>query len=68
MPDPDQNKENVSFISVVAYGVYIHIARPIQFCLLPNQNFEKNAENPADSEEPWIRDPSGFLPIFMGFK
>ena len=68
IPDPDQNKEDTSFISVVAYGVYIPLSRPIQFCPLPNQNFEKNAQDPADPAKPWIQDPSGFLPIFMGFK
>ena len=66
---PDQSKEDTSFISVIAYGVYIRISRPIQFCLLTNQNFEKkNAQNPANPAEPSIQDPSGFLPIFMGFK
>ena len=68
IPDSDQNKEDTSFISVVAYDVYIPLSRPSQFCLLPNQNFEKNAQDPADPAEPWIQDPSGFLPIFMGFK
>ena len=68
IPDPDQNKEDTSFISVVAYGVYIPLSRPIQFCLLPNQNFEKNAKDLEDPAKPWIQDPSGFLPIFMGFK
>ena len=33
-----------------------------------SQNFEKNAQDPADSAEPWFQDPSGFLPILMGFK
>ena len=37
--DPDQNKKDKSFISVVAYGVYIPLLRPIQFCLLSNRNF-----------------------------
>ena len=46
IPDPDQNKEDASFISVVDYGVYITLLRPIQFCLLPNQNFEKNVQDP----------------------
>ena len=65
IPDPDQSKEDTSIISVVVYGVYIPLSRPFQFCPLPNQNFENNAQDPA---EPWIRDPNGFLPIFMGFK
>ena len=68
IPDPDQNKEATSFISVVAYDIYIPLSRPIQFCLLPNQNFEKNAQDPGDPTKPRIQDPSGFLPIFMGFK
>ena len=68
IPDPDQNKEDTSVISVVAYGVYIPLSRPIQFCPLPNQNFEKNAKHPADPAEPWVQDPSGFLPIFMRSK
>ena len=68
IPDPDQNKEDASLISAVSYGVYIPLSRPIQFCPLPSQNFEKNAQDPGDPAEPWIQDPSGFLPIFMGFK
>ena len=44
IPDLDQNKEDTSFISVVAYGVYIPLARPTRFCLLTNQDFEKNAK------------------------
>ena len=36
--------------------------------LLPNQNFAKNAQDPADTAEPWIQGPSGFLPIFTGFE
>ena len=63
-----QNKEAISFISVVTYGVFIHLSHPIQFCPLTNQKFEKNAQDPADPAKPWIQDPSGFLPIFMGFK
>ena len=39
IPDPDQNKEDTPFISVVAYDVCIPVSRPIQFCLLSNQNF-----------------------------
>ena len=68
IPDSDQNKKDTSFISVVAYGSYIPLSRAIQFCPLPSQNFEKNAQDPGDPAEPWIQDPSGFLPIFMGFK
>ena len=68
IPDPDQNKEDTSLISVVSYDVYIRLSRPIQFCPLTNLNFEKNAQDPGDPAEPWIQDPSGFLPIFMGFK
>ena len=68
IPDPGQNKEDTSFISVVAYGVYIPLSRPIQFRLLTNQNFEKTAQDPVDPAGPWIQDPSGFLSIFMGFK
>ena len=68
IPDPDQNKEDTSFISVRAYGDYIPLSHPIQFCPLPNQIFEKNAQDPADPTKPWIQEPSGFLPIFMGFK
>ena len=64
IPDPEQSKEDTSFISVVAYGAYIPLSRPIQFCPLPNPNFEKNAQDPADPAEPWIKDPSGFSPIF----
>ena len=30
-----------SLISVVAYGAYIPLSRPSQFCLLPNPNFQK---------------------------
>ena len=68
IPDPVQSKEDTAFFSVVAYGVYIPLSRPIQFCLLPSQNFEQNAKEPADPAVPWVQDPSGFLPIFMGFK
>ena len=52
--DPDQNKEDTSFISVVSYGVYIALSGPIQFCPLPYQNFEKTPkilqilQNPGD--------------------
>ena len=68
IPDLDQNKEDPSNISVVVYGVYILLSRPIQFFHLANQNFEENAQDPADPAEPWIQDPSGFLPIFTRFK
>ena len=67
-PDPDQNKGDTSFTAVVAYGVYIPVSRPIQLRPLPNQNWEKNAQDLAEPAEPWIQDPSGFLPIFRGFK
>ena len=68
IPEPDQNKEDTTFISVLAYGVYIPLSPHIQFCLLSSQNFEKNAKDPADPAKPWIQDPSWFLHIFMGFK
>ena len=68
IPDPDQNEEDTSLISVVYYGVYIPLSRPIQLCPLTNLNFEKNTQDPEDPAEPWIQDPSKFLPIFMGFK
>ena len=68
IPDPEQKKEDKSFISVLAYGVYIPLSRPIQFYPLTNQNFEKNAKDPADPAKPWIQDPSWFSPIFKGFK
>ena len=69
IPDSDQNKEDTSFISVVACGVYIHFSRPIQFCRLLTQILENNARNHADPAEPRIQDPSVFiLPIFRGFK
>ena len=66
--DPDQNKEDTSFIYVLAYGVYIPLSHPIQFCPFPKQNVEKNVQDPADPAEPWIQGPSGLLPIFTGFK
>ena len=68
IPDPDQNKEDASFTSVVAYDVFILLSHPIQFCPLPNQKFEKNAQDSADPAKPCIQDPSGFLPILMRFK
>ena len=49
----------------MAYITPVHVRLN---CLLPNQNFEKNAKDPADPAEPWIQDPSGSLPIFIGFK
>ena len=54
----------------IAYGVYIRLSRPIlyQTCLLPNQNFEKNAQYPADPAEPWIQDPSVFWSFWWGSK
>ena len=60
IPDPDQKTEYTSFISVVSYGVYIPLSRPIQFCLLTNKNFEKKAQDTADPAEPLIQDSSGF--------
>ena len=63
-----QNKEAISFISVVTYGVFIPLSHPIHFCPLTNQKFEKHAQDPADPAKPLIQDPSGFLLIFMGFK
>ena len=68
IPDSDQNKEDASLISVVAYDLYIPLPRPIQFCTLPNLNFEKNAHDPALHAESWIQDQSGTLPILIGFK
>ena len=68
IPDPNQNKEDTSLISAVFYGVYIPLSRPIQFCTLPSQKFRENAQDPGEPAEPWIQDPSGSLPIFMGFK
>ena len=66
IPDPDQNKKDTYFISVVAYGYYVTLSCPIQFCLLSNQNFEmpkilQILRNPG-SKIPWV------LPIFMVFK
>ena len=60
IPDPDQNEEDTSLISAVSFGVYILLSRPIQFCALPSQNFEKNAQDPGNPAEPWTQDPSGF--------
>ena len=68
IPNPDENKDAKSFISVLAYGVYIPLSCPIQLCLLPSQNFEKNDQDPADPAEPWIQDQSWFTSIFMVFK
>ena len=68
IPDPGQKKEDASIISVSVYVVFTPLSQPIQFCPLPNQNFEKNAQYPAYPMEPWIQDPSGLLPIFMGLK
>ena len=45
IPNPDQNKVDTLFISVVAYGVYIPLLRPIQFRLQTNKNFEKMPKN-----------------------
>ena len=30
--------------------------------------FRVNAKDPADLAEPWVQDPSAFLPIFMGLE
>ena len=68
IPDLDENKEHTSFISAVTFGVYIPLSRPIHCCLIPNQNFEKNVQDPVDPAKPWIQDPSGLLSILMGFK
>ena len=65
IPDPDQNKEDTSLISVVAYGFYVPLSRLIQFCPVPSQSFEKNAQDTGDPAKPWIQDPSAFLPIFI---
>ena len=67
IPDPDQNREDTSFISVVAYGVYIPFH--VRFdSVLYKSKFRENAQDPADPAEPWIHDPSGFLSIFIRFK
>ena len=66
--DGDQNKEDTVFTYVVDYGIYIHTSRPIQFCCFPNENFEKNAQEPARIPETWIHDPKGVLQIFTEFK
>ena len=66
IPDSDQNNEDTSFISAVAYAVYIHLSRPIQFCFLSSQNFEKNVQDPADPAIPWIQDPGGVFADFHG--
>ena len=50
--DPDQNKEDASLISVVAYGFYVPLSRLIQFCPVPNQNSEKNAQDTGDPAKP----------------
>ena len=52
IPDPGQNKADTSIISAVIYGAYIPLSRPIQFCPLFSQNFEKNVKDPADPAEP----------------
>ena len=59
IPDPGQNKEDTSIISVVVYCVYIPLSRPIQFCPLPNQNFEKSPRScrscgPLDPGSKWV--------------
>ena len=67
-PDPDQNKEVTSFISVVAYRFHVPLSRLTRFYPLPYQTFEENAKDPVKIPEPWIQDPKGFLPIFVGLK
>ena len=52
--------------SVVAYEVYISFSCHIQFCLLLNQNFEKNVQDPADPAEPSIQNPSSFCRFSCG--
>ena len=59
-PDPDQNKEDTTFISVLACEFCIPLSLPIQFCPLLNQNFEKNAKDPAKIPELWIQNPKVF--------
>ena len=51
IPDPDQNKEDTSFISVVAYGVYIPLSRPIQFHHLPKPKFREKCPRSCRSCE-----------------
>ena len=63
-PNPDQNMVVVLFIFIAAYCIYNHLTRPTQFCTLLDQNFEKNAQDPARIPEPWIQDPKRFLLIF----
>ena len=41
--DPGQNKEDTSFVYVVAYDVSIPLSCPIQFCPLANNNAARNA-------------------------
>ena len=65
-PDPDQKKEDTSFLSFVAYGVCIPLSFPIKFRPLPNRNFEENAKGPARIPEPWIQDPQGYFAYFRG--
>ena len=67
-PDPNQNKEDASIISVVSCHFDISLSVPTQFCSLSHQNLGKNVRDPARIPEPWIQDPKRFLPIFMGFK
>ena len=62
-PDPEQNTEDASIISVGAYVFDIPFLHPAQLCPLPHQNFEKNAKDPARIPEPWIQDPRGFRPF-----
>ena len=66
IPNPDQNKTDTTFISVVAYGVYIPLLCPIQFCPLTKQNFLKNAQDPACPAEPGSRIRVGFCRFSRG--
>ena len=68
IPDPDQNQEDATIISVVDYGVYIPISHPIHCFPLPNQNFEKMPKILQILRNPGSRIRVGFLPICMGFK
>ena len=68
-PDPDENLEVTSFISVVVYRVYIPLSRPTQFCQLFNNNkLKKNVRDPPRIPKKWIKDPKRVLLIFMGLE
>ena len=68
IPDPAQNKEDKSLISVVTYGAYIPHFTFDSILFFTKPNFREDVQDPGDPAKPWIRDPSGLLPIFMGFK